>query len=79
MSWAVPRRPGSERFYAEPMKAQLRGLDVSEATIVQVIEALSSTVPVPDDMRNARRDRQRKELALDYASGKISHPSRSNR
>ncbi len=70
---SVQRR--QERFYAEPIKAQLRGLDVSEPTIVQVIEALSSTVPVPDDMSNARRERQRKELALDYASGKISEPA----
>src|SRR5680860_1645834 len=36
---------------------------------------LSATVPISDDLRKARRERQRKELALAYAAGKLSEAS----
>lgn len=72
--WTGAQRRQS-RLWEEPIKAQLRGLEVSDTTIVQVVAALSATVPVSDDLRQARRERQRRELALAYATGKLSEAS----
>lgn len=69
------RAASSSRLSEEPVKAQLRGLEVSDATIVQVVAALSATVPVSDDLRKARRERQRKALALAHAAGRLSEAS----
>jgi hypothetical protein len=47
-------------------------VDVSDATIARVIAALSSPIPQTGELAHARRERQRRELALAYASGKLS-------
>ncbi|MEO6059437.1 MAG: hypothetical protein ABIQ05_05675 [Candidatus Limnocylindria bacterium] len=59
----------------QPIQAQLRGLDVSSATIARIAAALSQP-SVPDNLLlRQRHERQRRELALDYAAGRLDEPA----
>jgi len=59
-------------LWEEPIKAQMRGIDVSDSTIARVVAGLLAPEPSgPSELAALRRDRQRKELALDYAAGRI--------
>ena len=72
--WTGAQRRQS-RLWEEPIKAQLRGLEVSDVTIAQVVAALTAVAPVRDDLGRARRERQRRELATAYAAGKLTEAS----
>ncbi|MEX1156143.1 MAG: recombinase family protein [Chloroflexota bacterium] len=67
---------GRQRTYptmtwARPLFAQLSALELSNATIERVVRYLSQPAPRGDDLRRKRLDRQRRELALDHAAGRI--------
>ena len=68
-SWNRPPR-GKTRYWLEPVQAQLRGIDVSAATIARIVAVLSEPAP-QDDLGPQRRERLRRELALDYAAGHL--------
>lgn len=69
--WTGPPRHMAS-LWEEPIKAQVRGIDVSEVTIARVVAGLQAPeLSGPSELAELRRDRQRKELALDYAAGKI--------
>ena len=63
----VPRSMG------EPwIVGQVTGIRVDQATIDQVILALSAPKVLPLDATRARMERMKRELALDHAAGKIA-------
>ena len=73
-AWVGPPRHQS-RVWEQPIQAQLRGLDVSSVTIARIAAALSKP-SVPDNLLlRQRNERQRRELALDYAAARLDEPA----
>jgi hypothetical protein len=67
--WGTQVRYGDETW-EEPILAQLAGLELGDATIDAVVDALGSA-PRPVKLDRARIDRQMRELALDHAAGRL--------
>lgn len=67
---------GCQRTYptitwALPLSAQLSALELDNATIERVVRYLSQPTRRTDDLRRKRLERQRRDLALDHAAGRI--------
>ena len=61
----------TERF-EEAIAAQLAGVRLDDATIGSVVRILAEPEPAPPSIDRARTDRRRRELALDFAAGRLS-------
>ena len=67
---------GGQRTYptstwARPLCGQLSALELSNATVERVVRYLSQPTQGSDDLRRKRLERQRRDLALDHAAGRI--------
>ena len=67
-----PKASYSAEAYEPWIVGQVTGIRVDQATIDQVIRALSAPKVLPLDANRARTDRMKRELALDHAAGKIA-------
>jgi DNA invertase Pin-like site-specific DNA recombinase len=55
----------------DPIYAQVSGLDVDDSTIERVVRLLRQGEPEPIAIDRARLERQKRELALDHAAGRV--------
>ena len=67
-----PKASYSAEAYEPWIVGQVTGIRVDQATIDQVIRAVSTPKVMPLDANRARMERMKRELALDHAAGKIA-------
>jgi DNA invertase Pin-like site-specific DNA recombinase len=65
-------RTASSRTWSEPLEAQVAGIRLGTATIAAVVRALAEPDEPPPSIDAARIAWRRRELALDYAAGKLT-------
>lgn len=56
----------------DPIYAQVSSLRLDDSTLERLVRALSHGSPLPASIDTARLQRQRRELALDHAAGRLS-------
>jgi hypothetical protein len=72
-AWAGRQTYPTETWY-RPMVAQVSQIQLDNATIERVVRALAAPVPTQDQLRRKRLEAQRRQLAADYAIGKLREP-----
>jgi hypothetical protein len=72
-AWAERRTYPTDTWY-RPMVAQVSQIQLDNATIERVVRALAAPLPTQDQLRRKRLEAQRRQLAADYAVGKLREP-----
>lgn len=67
-----PQRTYPSRTWLAPLEAQVSGIQLSDATIAQVVAALRQPETPAIPIERARLERERRDLALSHAAGRLT-------